>query len=72
VIEFVLVNKGKKFLDRCKTEDLIAKKYIFKVGFNELPPHFRNNVTNSKFKDNFLTVKLTRAIALLMCCSSSN
>ncbi|MGH2563060.1 MAG: ABC transporter ATP-binding protein, partial [Ginsengibacter sp.] len=56
----VLVNKGKKILDgSVKQVKSDNKENIFKVGFNELPPVFENNIfeiINSK--DNFLIVKI--------------
>lgn len=56
----VLVNKGKKILDgSVKQVKFDSKENIFKVGFNELPKPFDNNVfeiVNSK--DTFLTVKI--------------
>src|SRR5258707_2755996 len=48
----VLINKGKKILDgRVKQIKFDCKENIFKVGFNELPKPFENNVfeiVNSK------------------------
>ncbi len=58
--KIVLVNKGKKILDGgVKQIKIDCKENIFKVGFNELPALFENDVfeiVNSK--DNFLTVKI--------------
>jgi ABC-2 type transport system ATP-binding protein len=56
----VLVNKGKKILDgSVKQIKFDCKENIFKVGFNELPPHFENDVFEIvSSKDNFLTVKI--------------
>jgi ABC-2 type transport system ATP-binding protein len=56
----VLVNKGKKILDgSVKQIKFDCKENIFKVGFDEIPQPFNNNIfqiVNSK--DNFLTVKI--------------
>jgi ABC-2 type transport system ATP-binding protein len=56
----VLVNKGKKILDgSVRQVKFDCKENIFKVGFNELPAQFENDVfqiVNSK--DNFLVVKI--------------
>jgi len=56
----VLVNKGKKILDgSVKQIKFDCKENIFKVGFNEMPPPFANDVfeiVNSK--DNSLIVKI--------------
>ena len=56
----VLVNKGKKILDgSVKQIKLDCKENIFKVGFNELPKPFENNVFETvSSKDNFLIVKI--------------
>ncbi len=58
--KIVLVNKGKKILDgSVKQIKHDCKENIFKVGFEEIPQPFENNVfeiINSK--DNFLTVKI--------------
>ncbi len=58
--KIVLVNKGKKILDgSVKQIKMDCKENIFKVGFNELPPPFANNVFEIiGSKDNFLTVKI--------------
>lgn len=56
----VLINKGKKILDgSVKQVKFDCKENIFKVGFNELPKPFENNVFEIiSSKDNFLTVKI--------------
>jgi ABC-2 type transport system ATP-binding protein len=56
----VLVNKGRKILDgSVKQIKFDCKENIFKVGFDELPSHFENNVFEIvSSKDNFLTVKI--------------
>lgn len=56
----VLINKGKKILDgSVKQVKLDCKENIFKVGFNDLPKPFENNVFEIvSSKDNFLTVKI--------------
>jgi len=58
--KIVLINKGKKILDgRVKQIKFDCKENIFKVGFNELPKPFENNVFEIvTSKDNFLTVKI--------------
>ena len=58
--KIVLVNKGKKILDgSVKQIKIDCKENIFKVGFNELPPLFENEVFQIvNAKDNFLTVKI--------------
>jgi ABC-2 type transport system ATP-binding protein len=58
--KIVLVNKGKKILDgSVKQIKHDCKENIFRVGFDEIPPPFSNDVfeiLNSK--DNFLTVRI--------------
>src|SRR5487761_2132695 len=58
--KIVLVNKGKKILDgSVKQIKFDCKENIFRVGFNEMPPPFENDVfeiVNSK--DNSLIVKI--------------
>ena len=56
----VLVNKGKKILDgSVKQVKQDCKENIFKVGFDELPNAFENNVFEIvSSKDNFLNVKI--------------
>ena len=56
----VLVNKGKKILDgSVKQVKFDNKENIFKVGFNELPLRFENNIFEIVgSKDNFLIVKI--------------
>ena len=56
----VLINKGKKILDgSVKQVKFDCKENIFKVGFNELPKPFENNVFEIiSSKDTFLTVKI--------------
>ena len=56
----VLVNKGKKILDgSVKQVKQDCKENIFKVGFDELPHAFENNVFEIvSSKDNFLNVKI--------------
>lgn len=56
----VLVNKGKKILDGpVKQIKIDCKENIFKVGFDELPPSFDNDVFEIvSSKENFLTVKI--------------
>lgn len=56
----VLLNKGKKVLDgSVKQIKYDCKENIFKVGFNEIPLAFENNIFEIvSSKDNFLTVKI--------------
>ena len=58
--KIVLINKGKKILDgSVKQIKFDCKENIFKVGFNEIPPPFENDVFEIvSSKDNFLTVKI--------------
>ncbi len=58
--QIVLVNQGKKILDgSVKQVKFDNKENIFKVGFNELPLRFENNVFEIVgSKDNFLKVKI--------------
>lgn len=58
--KIVLVNKGKKILDgSVKQVKNDCKENIFKVGFNEVPDPFKNDVFEIvSSKDNFLTVKI--------------
>jgi ABC-2 type transport system ATP-binding protein len=58
--KIILVNKGKKILDgSVKQIKFDCKENIFKVGFNEIPPPFENDVFEIvSSKDNFLTVKI--------------
>jgi ABC-2 type transport system ATP-binding protein len=56
----VLMNKGKKILDgSVKQIKHDCKENIFKVGFDEIPEPFPNDVFEIvRSKDNFLTVKI--------------
>ncbi len=58
--EIILVNKGKKILDgSVKQVKQDSKENIFKVGFDQLPEPFENNIFNIvSTKNNFLTVKI--------------
>ncbi len=56
----VLINKGKKILDgSVKQIKYNCKENIFKVGFDEIPQPFDNNIFEIVHsKDSFLTVKI--------------
>ena len=58
--EIILVNKGKKILEgSVKQVKQDCKENIFKVGFDQLPEPFENNIFDIvNTKDNFLTVKI--------------
>ncbi|MEO6188303.1 MAG: ATP-binding cassette domain-containing protein, partial [Ginsengibacter sp.] len=58
--EIILVNKGKKILEGSVAQvKQDCKENIFKVGFDNLPEAFENNIFEIvNAKDNFLTVKI--------------